>query len=138
MIQRTDDRYEAMRKSRSLLRINEPAVETAASFTLINRLFAIGVRSPAIVTPSNLFAERTDDVRSPKARLTLKALKTSTRQITDNRKTPALVISTVADEGSRRRGRTDCRLFWPFLAIRVQSCCCCCWSSQQEVDMLDS
>ena len=129
-----------MRRSRSPSRFNEPAVETAASFTLINRLFAIGVRSPAIVTPSNLFAERTDDVRSPKARLTLKALKTSTRHITENRKTEALVISTVADESSRRKDRTDCRYTFIMNILGHQSSelllLLC--SSQQEVDMLDS
>ena len=84
-----------------------PAVETAASFTLINKLFAIGVRSPAIVTPSNLFAERTDDVRSPKARLTLKAVKMSMRHISDTKKTPALIIILAADESFGRTGRKE-------------------------------
>lgn len=84
---------------------HQPAVEMAASFTLINKLFAIGVRSPAIMIPSSLLADRTDDVLSPKARLTLKAVRTSIRHITDTKKTPALIIFSVADESLGRVNR---------------------------------
>ena len=80
----------------------QPAVDVIASLTFISRLFDSGVRSPAMMIPSNLFAERIEAVLKPKGRCDLKAATILTRHTRRSKSGVEQIIA--ADEKVTRAG----------------------------------
>ena len=80
----------------------QPAVDVIASLTLISRLLDSGVRSPAMMIPSNLFAERIEAVLKPKGRCDLKAATILTRHTKRSKSGVEQIIA--ADEKDTQAG----------------------------------